>query len=158
MSNNSSLNKESNFSDYIVRTAKNFAFYVHRNQVDKAGRPYTEHLSAVADMCEYKSLMTVAYLHDVIEDTETPEELIEALFGDVIKDAIVAITKKKDESYEDYINRVSQNILARKVKMKDLLHNMRLDRLKEVTEKDIKRNKKYLDAYEYLLKVEKGEQ
>lgn len=95
-------------------------------------------------------------MHDVLEDTSiTIEDLANEGFSETIIQAIVAITKKKNESYEEYVQKIAENPLARKVKIADLKHNSDLTRLKKITEKDIARVEKYQKCLNYLLEVEK---
>ena len=80
----------------------------------------------------------VAYLHDVIEDTElTLEDLCEYGFSEEVLKAVDVITKKKGQDYQTYLNSVKENKLARVVKLADLHHNSDLTRLINITEKDI---------------------
>lgn len=72
------------------------------------------------------------------------------LFGADIVDAINAITKKENQSLNEYLNCVKANEIARKVKIQDIMHNMDVSRLREVTEKDIKRIDKYKQELEFL--------
>ena len=60
--------------------------------------------------------------------------------------------KEKGEDYDSFIDRISQNSLATKVKLADLEDNMDLSRLSEVTDKDLERLEKYKKAKERLLK------
>lgn len=53
-----------------------------------------------------------------------------------------------------YIERLSGNQIARKVKLADLEHNSDLTRLIEVTERDLRRQEKYFFAKEFLLRQE----
>ena len=93
----------------------------------------------------------VAYLHDVIEDTElTLEDLGEYGFSKEVIEAVDIITKKRGEDYQSYLNSVKKNKLARVVKLADLRHNSDLTRLAKVTEKDIKRKEKYQKAIDFL--------
>lgn len=46
------------------------------------------------------------------------------MFGTEITDAVIAITKDKDESRNQYIERVKQNELALKVKICDTICNL----------------------------------
>ena len=50
----------------------------------------------------------------------------------------------------DYIENVKSDNIARRVKLMDLKHNMNLTRLSEISDKDLKRNTKYLEAYKML--------
>lgn len=93
----------------------------------------------------------VAYLHDVIEDTElTLEDLREYGFSEEVLKAVDVITKKKGQDYQTYLNSVKENKLARVVKLADLRHNSDLTRLINITEKDIERKEKYQKAIDFL--------
>jgi (p)ppGpp synthase/HD superfamily hydrolase len=94
----------------------------------------------------------VAVLHDVIEDTNVNENyLLEKGFPENIVNAVLAISRKKEESYEDFVKRVKLNPISRKVKIHDLEDNLDLRRLDFITEKDVERINKYLKAYRFLL-------
>lgn len=147
--------KEITKEEYMLELAKFVSENSHKNQVDKAGIDYfAGHIQAVVNgVTTYKEKI-VAYLHDTVEDTPLTIERIKELFGEEIGEAVFAITKSKDGSlsYDDYIERVKANPLARAVKISDLKHNMDLSRLEKVgiTEKDIKRAKKYQKALKKL--------
>ena len=123
----------------------------HLGQVDKAGEDYIKHPEKVASFVKSDEEKAVAYLHDVIEDTElTLEDLHEYEFSKEVIEAVDIITKKKGEDYQSYLNSVKKNKLARAVKLADLRHNSDLTRLIKVTEKDIKRKEKYQKAIVFL--------
>lgn len=123
----------------------------HLGQVDKAGEDYIKHPEKVASFVETDEEKAVAYLHDVIEDTElTLEDLHEYEFSKEVIEAVDIITKKKGEDYQSYLNSVKKNKLARAVKLADLRHNSDLTRLTKVTEKDIERKEKYQKAIDFL--------
>ena len=123
----------------------------HLGQVDKAGEDYIKHPEKVASFVKSDEEKAVAYLHDVIEDTElTLEDLHEYEFSKEVIEAVDIITKKKGEDYQSYLNSVKKNKLARAVKLADLRHNSDLTRLTKVTEKDIERKEKYQKAIDFL--------
>ena len=123
----------------------------HLGQVDKAGEDYIKHPQKVASFVKSDEEKAVAYLHDVIEDTElTLEDLHEYEFSKEVIEAVDIITKKKGEDYQSYLNSVKKNKLARAVKLVDLRHNSDLTRLTKVTEKDIERKEKYQKAIDFL--------
>ena len=147
--------KEITKEEYMLELAKFVSENSHKNQVDKAGIDYfAGHIQAVVNGVTTNKEKIVAYLHDTVEDTPLTIERIKELFGEEIGEAVFAITKSKDGSlpYDDYIERVKANPLARAVKISDLKHNMDLSRLEKVgiTEKDIKRAKKYQKALKKL--------
>lgn len=134
-----------------IEFAKALAAYAHEGQVDKAGKPYILHPLAVAEKMSTEEQKVVALLHDVLEDTFVTEDTIRNLFGDIIANAVIAITKRPGETYEDFVRRVATNPISKAVKLADLEHNMDLSRLDSVSEKDLERVKKYRNAKEFLL-------
>jgi len=72
------------------------------------------------------------------------------LFSKNIVDTIVLLTKKKEEDYMEYINRISESSWATKIKLADLKDNMDITRLDEIGSQDFHRLQKYLSAYKIL--------
>ena len=60
------------------------------------------------------------------------------------------LTKDKNETYFDYLERVKSSKTAVKVKLADLKHNSDSTRLLEIKEKDRKRMEKYSEAIKRL--------
>lgn len=139
-----------------VEKAKMVAHWFHKGQTDMAGRPYVEHLERVARPFQYPGFPAaeaVAWLHDVIEDTDcTRGDLFELGFHDDIIEAVVAITQFQGESLDDYWARVKANPIARAVKVKgdipDNSDERRLDFLPEHLQ--VKLRNKYARALEVL--------
>ena len=124
----------------------------HAGQLDKGGRPYIEHPIAVAAMVDTEREKAAALLHDVIEDSGVTAEQLAAkgIDPDVIR-AVVALTKT-GEPYDQYLERVKADAIARPVKIADLRHNMDLSRLgKEPDQRDLERLDKYRKALHYLM-------
>ena len=94
----------------------------------------------------------VGVLHDVVEDTGwTFEKLAEEGFSQEVIAALRCVTKShENENYDDFIERVKKNPLATAVKINDLTDNMDIRRLPYLSDKDVKRLKKYLKAYKRL--------
>jgi (p)ppGpp synthase/HD superfamily hydrolase len=67
----------------------------------------------------------VAVLHDVVEDAGVAywDHIKELGLTERAELAIEALTKREDETYKEYITRISQNELATKVKIADLRDN-----------------------------------
>lgn len=58
----------------------------------------------------------VAYLHDVVEDTKISfDDLKEYGFPNQIIEAVKALTKQKNESYDVYIDRVIKILLPKRL-------------------------------------------
>ena len=133
------------------KKAYEIAKKAHLGQIDKAGEDYIKHPEKVASFVNSDEEKAVAYLHDVIEDTElTLEDLREYGFSEEVLKAVDVITKKKGQDYQTYLNSVKENKLARVVKLADLRHNSDLTRLIDITEKDRERKEKYQKAIDFL--------
>lgn len=133
-----------------VEKAKEIATKAHAGAVDKAGAPYIEHPARVASRMNDDACRVVAWLHDVVEDTNITISMIEDLFGADTADALDHITHRKEEPWADYLVRVKAHPIARMVKIADLIDNSNLSRLPIVTAKDIARQAKYNRALYFL--------
>ena len=122
----------------------------HAGQVDKAGKDYILHPMTVASYMDTDTEKTIAYLHDVLEDTDVTVDALRKIFPNEIVDTLITLTHRKDESYFEYIQRVSKSKLAKKVKVADFLHNLDITRIKEPTKQDYERLEKYKKSILYL--------
>ena len=125
----------------------------HKGQYDKAGNDYIGHPLRVMDMGRSEEEKIVGVLHDVVEDTDWTFEMLAAEgFSQDIIAALKCVTKiSENENYDDFIERVKKNPLAAAVKINDLSDNMDIRRLPYLSDKDVKRLKKYLKAYKKLV-------
>lgn len=125
----------------------------HKGQVDKAGNEYIGHPLRVMEMGKTEEEKIVGVLHDVVEDTDWSFERLEAEgFAPEIIAALKCVTKiSENENYDAFIERVKKNPLATAVKINDLTDNMDIRRLPYLSDKDVKRLKKYLKAYKKLI-------
>ena len=139
----------------IADRALRYAIEKHADQTDKAGEAYISHAMRVADLVgDDQTIRAIAYLHDVVEDTDTTIEDIRDTFGYAMSDIVDKLTRRPAEGYEDYINRCARSHRARIVKIADLIDNMNLARLPAITVKDALRQLKYANALCILMKKE----
>ncbi|MDQ2720440.1 MAG: phosphohydrolase [Bacteroidota bacterium] len=137
-----------------LQRAVEIATEAHKNQVDKNKDPYILHILRVMNAGRTINEKIVGILHDLIEDTSwTFGDLEREGFSEEVVDAIKCLTKKEDEDYNQFVERVKTNSLAIKIKINDLLDNLDIKRLNEVTDKDIPRLNKYLTAYGKLINL-----
>lgn len=131
-----------------LEQAISFAAQVHEGQVDKAGAPYILHPLRLMLRLGDLAAQRVAVLHDVVEDGGVyldvlrrkglPEEEVQA---------VAALSRDKAmETYSAFIERVSANPLARRVKMADLADNMDMSRLPVIGPEDEERLERYREA------------
>ncbi|MFE7645549.1 HD domain-containing protein [Streptomyces phaeoluteigriseus] len=100
----------------------------HDGRTDKAGRPYAEHLQAVAEGVRSRGgdpdQIAAAWLHDAVEDDALSETwLREAALSDRTKDVVRAVTKRAGETPQAYAQRILATPGALLVKEADLAHN-----------------------------------
>lgn len=132
-----------------------FATEAHRGQVDRAGNPYILHPLRL--MCSQQSdtERIIAVLHDVVEDTNyTLDDLRKMGYEQEIVEAVDCLTRRDDETYEAFIQRIKPNHLARRVKLADLMDNMDIRRAGLLQEKDLERLQRYQNAWFELTKDE----
>ncbi|MFO7681051.1 MAG: GTP pyrophosphokinase [Chloroflexota bacterium] len=135
----------------MLNKAIQIAVQAHDGQYDKSGRAYILHPLQVMFQMSTDEDMIVAVLHDVVEDSDwTLDKLRGQGFSERILEALEALTKREDEAYSDFIDRAAANPIARRVKLADLHDNMRVTRLREITQKDLDRLVKYHDAWNRL--------
>lgn len=127
----------------------------HRGQVDKAGQPYVLHVLRVMCSLESDTERIIGVLHDVVEDTAiTLDDLREKGYSDEIVEAVDRLSRREDETYDAFIERIKPNALARRVKLADLRDNMDLRRNSLLQPKDLERLQRYQKAWFELTKDE----
>jgi hypothetical protein len=136
-----------------LQRAIEIATEAHQGQFDKAGNEYIGHPLRVMEMGASEEEKIVGVLHDVVEDTDWTFGMLEAEgFSQEVIAALKCVTKiSENENYDDFIERVRKNPLATAVKINDLSDNMDIRRLPYLSDKDVKRLKKYLKAYKKLI-------
>jgi (p)ppGpp synthase/HD superfamily hydrolase len=134
-----------------LENALTIAFEAHSGQTTFAGRPYIFHPIRVMEQMETDEERCVALLHDVVEDTDVPLEMLAKWFSKDVVDAVKALTHIEGVPYETYIeNFVTRNRLAAKVKLADLRDNIRIERLPKISDGALRRTKKYHKAIQRL--------
>lgn len=134
-----------------IKKAVNIAYNAHMGQYDRFGMPYVFHPIHLAESMDTEEECICAILHDVVEDTSITFEQLEKEFSKVVIEALKLLTHDKKVPYNEYIIRIKDNPIAKKVKLADLKHNSDITRLNYLTPKDIIRNKKYKKAIKLLL-------
>ena len=126
-----------------------------KDKLDKGGQPYVLHCLRVAEKQTTLKRKIIGVLHDLVEDTDWDfEDLERKGFGLQIIIPLKLLTHDNvAQTYEEYIEALSNNEDARAVKMADLEDNSQITRLKGLTKADFARVEKYHKAYIYLSKV-----
>lgn len=127
------------------------AAWAHKGQTEFNGSPYIMHPLRVMMGVKTETGRMAAVLHDVVEDTTyTLDDLRQAGYPEDVVAAVDSLSRREDESYSDYIQRLKQNPLAVRVKLCDLRDNMDLLRLQKIYDHDLKRFRRYRYAWREL--------
>ena len=124
----------------LVEKAYKFAKKTHEGQLRVSGEPYIIHPVEVAKIlagldADIHTLMA-AFLHDVLEDTDTSPELIKEKYGEDVLNLVQGVTKlgklqfkSKEERQAENFRRLfiamANDIRVIFLKLADRLHNMR---------------------------------
>ena len=135
-----------------LERAIEIATEAHQGQMDKAGKDYIGHPLRVMAMGRTLDEKIVGVLHDVIEDSDWTFGMLQNEgFSPEVIEALRCVTKtSENENYDDFIDRIRKNPLATAVKLNDLTDNLDIRRLPYLSDKDVKRLKRYLKAYKRL--------
>ncbi len=123
----------------LIGRAYAFAQDRHGSQLRHTGEPFLHHLLAVAgvlvDFRLDSTSVAVGLLHDVLEDTGTQRQELEAAFGAEIAELVDAVTKigrhtyvRRDEAQAETFRKMilasARDLRVILVKLADRLHNM----------------------------------
>ena len=134
-----------------VEDAISLAVRAHAGQLDRYGQPYILHVVRVLSRVFDPPAQMVAVLHDVVEDTPvTLDELRIMGYPEAVLEAVDALTRREEESYEQFIERLAPNPLAVRVKLADLEDNMDLRRSGALEASAVERFGRYQRAYRRL--------
>src|SRR4051794_30516827 len=126
-----------------VEDAVSIAARAHRGQRDKAGAPYLVHPLRMMLGMDTEAGVMAGVLHDVVEDTEwTLERLREAGFSEEVLEAVDCLTHREGEGYQQFVERVRTNPIARQVKIADLEDNMNVRRINQLGPRELERMEK----------------
>ena len=111
----------------LVKLSEEIATKAHAGRFRRGGQvPYIEHPRAVVSRVgDDQEAQIVAWLHDVLEDTEeTTQSLAEAGIPIHLITAVDLLTKTREVKYDNYLDRIAACPLAKKVKIADMLSNL----------------------------------
>ncbi len=140
-----------------LERAVGIAAEAHAGQVDKAGAPYLLHPLRLMLAMKTREQRIVAVLHDVVEDSSwTFEQLESEGFSDAIVKGVDSVTRRKDETYEEFVRRAASDPIGRIVKLADLRDNCDLSRIAKPTPEDHARLAKYRRAISVIEESDVG--
>ena len=103
------------------------AYEAHQGQSSINGEPYILHPLRLLIKAKSNEERIIAILHDVIEKTNISlADLKNKGFDQNIISSIDSLSRKRGESYVDYIGRLMQNRISVKIKLLDLADNIKM--------------------------------
>lgn len=113
----------------LKQLAHSLAIVMHERQSRKGtGEPYINHVERIADSVNGWKAKTVAYLHDVVEDTPITLDMLALMFPEEIVEAVDVLTRRPHpaETYKEFIQRACDaGGIALIVKIADVRDNLR---------------------------------
>lgn len=147
------VSENSNYDYDTIVKALDFATECHEGQNRRSGEPYIEHPINVALILTGFGMDTesvcAALLHDVVEDTEATNEVVQKLFGKEVALLVDGVTKlgkipyysreeQQSENLRKMLLSMAEDVRVVIIKLCDRLHNMRtIDSLREQKRRDI---------------------
>lgn len=99
----------------------------HQGQSSINGEPYILHPLRLLIKVKSNEERIIAILHDVIEKTNISlADLKNKGFNQNIISSIDSLSRRRGESYVDYIGRLMQNRISVKIKLLDLADNIKM--------------------------------
>ena len=112
-------------SQYLHK-AITIACEAHQGQSSINGEPYILHPLRLLIKAKSNEERIIAILHDVIEKTNISlADLKNKGFNQNIISSIDSLSRRKGEPYFDYIRRLMQNKISVKIKLLDLIDNIK---------------------------------
>lgn len=140
------------YTEMTIKAMK-LAYEAHQGQVDKSGVPYIFHPCHLAEQMDDEISCCCALLHDVIEDTNITMEDLKKLFPSEVTEVVSLLTHRESDDYFDYVRKIKENPVAKKVKLADLAHNSDTSRNILIQNNDTKATEKRLEKYEKAKKI-----
>lgn len=131
---------KSDVNEALLTRAYYFAEEKHKSQKRASGEAYFSHPLEVAHILAQSRLdeitLSVALLHDTLEDTETTREELDKNFGEEVGELVEGLTKIRKlelfsqkaiqaENLRKFLVAMSKDIRVLLIKLADRLHNMR---------------------------------
>lgn len=140
----------------LIIYARNFAINAHKDQM-YGNHPYVYHLDMTFSFVSNDGRIEgiLAYLHDILEDTDISYNDIEKRFGSIVADSVLLLTdepginrKERKRKTNEKLSK-SSNLSALKVKAADRLANT----TQSVIENNLSKIKMYLKEYDDFKKA-----
>lgn len=137
----------------MLQKAIDFATKTLQGINDCSGKPMIEHALCMVDRVDTQDEKIIAVLHDVVEEGGCSfQELKKEGFSQTVLEGVDVLTRRPNMKYFDYIDDISTNAMAARVKLAELAENKDQDRVNKLSfqtytlEKRLERVRKMLGA------------
>lgn len=118
----------------MLQKAIDFATKALEGKKDHGGQPMIAHALRMMDRVNTEEEKIIAVLHDVVEEGGCSfHELKEAGFGQTVLEGVDVLTRRPNMKYFDYIDDISTNPMAARVKLAEMAENKDQDRLNKLS-------------------------
>lgn len=148
----------------LFEKAKNFALEKHKNQKRPDGvTPFYQHLEGVVFRLKNlgitnNEILSAAWLHDVLEKTETDFDEVNEIFGNAVSVLVLSLTKDsnlpKKEIESQYVQQLKNApVEAKLIKLCDISANVK--DISNATISKTQKNKRIKKLFHYLRIIKK---
>ena len=118
----------------MLQKAIDFATKALEGKKDHGGQPMIAHALRMMDRVNTEEEKIIAVLHDVVEEGGCSfHELKEAGFGQTVLAGVDVLTRRPNMKYFDYIDDISTNPMAARVKLAEMAENKDQDRVNKLS-------------------------
>lgn len=118
----------------MLQKAIDFATKALEGKKDYSGQPMVAHALRMMDRVETDEEKIIAVLHDVVEEGGCSfHELKDAGFSQTVLEGVDVLTRRPNMKYFDYIDDISTNPTAVRVKLAELAENKDQDRVNKLS-------------------------
>ena len=118
----------------MLQKAIDFATKALEGKKDHGGQPMIAHALRMMDRVNTEEEKIIAVLHDVVEEGGCSfHDLKEAGFGQTVLEGVDVLTRRPNMKYFDYIDDISTNPMAARVKLAEMAENKDQDRVNKLS-------------------------
>ncbi len=131
-----------------VERAIEISYQLYDGKLEENGVPLISHPIDIALKISTNEAKIAALFHDALEEGRLSiDDLVKNGFSEETIEICKALYKKDEENYLDYIKKVKTNSIARRIKMEDIMYNIKKGEKTLGSEK----YKLFREAYEELI-------
>ena len=112
----------------LTNKALIYAYNSHHGQLDYNGIPFIFHPLHLAEQMDDELSCCAALLHDIVEDTDITLDDLRKDFPEKVVELVALLTHNDSaehnyDEYFNYIRKIKENPVAKKIKLADIAHN-----------------------------------